>query len=336
MNLEPIHPDRAVELYLADRAADVSEATLYSHRSRLGHFRRWCDDQDIENLNDLTGRRLHAYRIWRRNDGELAKPTEKTQMDTLRVFIRWLESIDAVEQDLHTKVLSPSLTADENTRDTTLTSDEAEDVLEELEKYQYASLKHVTLALLWHTMMRRGAARALDVQDFHPSERYLEVVHRPESETPLKNKQRGERLVALPGQMCDLLTDWIENKRPDTVDEFGREPLLATEQGRIHVGTIQHYAYLFTRPCLYSGVCPHGRDIETCEATERDRASKCPSSVSPHAIRRGSITHALNQEMPEKAVSDRANVSKDVLEQHYDRRSEREKMEQRRRFIEML
>jgi len=28
-------------------------------------------------------------------------------MDTLRVFIRWLESIDGVEQDLSEKVLSP-------------------------------------------------------------------------------------------------------------------------------------------------------------------------------------------------------------------------------------
>lgn len=38
--------------------------------------------------------------------------------------------------------------------------------------------------------------------------------------------------------------------------------------------------------------------------------------------------------MPDKMVSDRANVSPEVIEQHYDRRSEREKMEQRREYLD--
>lgn len=40
--------------------------------------------------------------------------------------------------------------------------------------------------------------------------------------------------------------------------------------------------------------------------------------------------------MPDKVVSDRANVSPGVIEQHYDRRSEREKMEQRREYLDDL
>lgn len=58
------------------------------------------------------------------------------------------------------------------------------------------------------------------------------------------------------------------------------------------------------------------------------QASKCPSSVSSHPFRRGSITHYLNNEIPEIAVGDRANVSQEVLELHYDQRTKREKMEQ--------
>ncbi|SIR11731.1 hypothetical protein SAMN05421809_0382 [Natronorubrum daqingense] len=63
MSLEPIDPKTALELYLADRDTEVSKATLYSHSSRLGHFDRWCDAEEIANLNELSGRTLHEYRL---------------------------------------------------------------------------------------------------------------------------------------------------------------------------------------------------------------------------------------------------------------------------------
>jgi site-specific recombinase XerD len=336
MSLEPIDPETALELYIADRENELTEATIYSHRSRLGHFVRWCDEQSIDNLNDLTGRQLHRYRLWRRDEGDLSLASEKTQMDTLRVFVRWLEQVDGVDQDLSTKVRSPSLTPEQNTRDVMLDSDQATNVLAHLEKYQYATLGHVTIAVLWHTMMRVGAAHALDVDDYDPDEQYLDVRHRPDQGTAIKNKEDGERLVALSDQLCELLNDWIADKRPDVTDDQGRKPLLASRQGRAHRTTLRGYCYRATRPCEYGAECPHDRDPEDCEATDRDAAFSCPSSVSPHAIRRGSITHSLNSEIPENAVSDRANVSKVVLEQHYDRRTKREKMEQRRDYLDNL
>jgi len=257
-------------------------------------------------------------------------------MDTLRVFIRWLEQVDGVEQDLSTKVRSPSLTPEQNTRHVMLDSERATNVLAYLEKYEYATFGHVTVALLWHTMLRVGAAHALDVDDYYSDEQYLEVHHRPDRGTPIKNKESGERLVALSEQVCELLDDWIANKRPDVTDDQGREPLLASRQGRAHRTTLRGYCYRATRPCSYGEECPHDSDPDECEATHRDAAFECPSSVSPHAIRRGAITHSLNNDMPENATSDRANVSQAVLEQHYDRRTKREKMEQRREYLDGL
>jgi hypothetical protein len=80
-------------------------------------------------------------------------------MDTFRVFFRWLEAIDGVEQDLSNKVQSPSLDATDNVRDVMLEKQRADEVISNLEKYEYASLNHVAMALLWHTMMRIGSAR---------------------------------------------------------------------------------------------------------------------------------------------------------------------------------
>lgn len=86
-------------------------------------------------------------------------------MDTLRVFVKWLESVDAVEQDLHKKVRSPDITPRENSRDVMLETEDAETMLAYLERYEYASIHHVTATLLWHTMLRMGSVRALDVAD---------------------------------------------------------------------------------------------------------------------------------------------------------------------------
>ena len=59
MNLEPIDLETALEMYLTDCENQVAKATLWSHRSRLSHFIRWCNGNEIENLNQLTGRMLY-------------------------------------------------------------------------------------------------------------------------------------------------------------------------------------------------------------------------------------------------------------------------------------
>lgn len=337
MQLEPIEPDQAVEMYLHDRANELSERSLYGHRSRLRHFIRWCDANDIVNMNKLNGRDLHRFRLWRRQDGDLVPISEKTQMDTLRVFIRWCRSIDAVPSDLHAKVVSPSMSDDEETKDLMLDVEVADAILEYLESYEYASIRHVTMLLMWRALLRRGAVRALDVTDYDPQKLSLEVCHRPETGTPLKNKHRGERFIALKGETAAVLDDWLADIRPDVEDEYGREPLLASNSGRPHGTTLQNYVYSMTTPCLLSKNCPHGREIVDCEAAgSRTRAYECPSSLSPHTVRRGAITHWLSSDVPEPIVSARANVSTAVLEKHYDRRSQRKKMEQRRKYLDQV
>ncbi|MHB9285950.1 tyrosine-type recombinase/integrase [Halobacteriales archaeon Cl-PHB] len=333
--LEPLAPDEALDLYLRDKRTDLADSSLKAHKYRLQHFVRWCDEEDTTNLNGLSGRDMHRYKLWRRDEGDLNKVTVKTQMDTLRVFIRWCESIDAVRPDLHTKVLSPDLAQGENQRDVKLDAADADTILTYLDRFEYASFDHVVMTLLWRTGMRTGTAHALDVADYDANKQRLATCHRPEAGTPLKNKDEGERLIALRSVTCAVLDDWISQLRPDVTDDHDRNPLLATTQGRAHKNTIRSRVYRWTRPCITSGDCPHDRKIATCEATDdqQKRYSKCPSSVAPHAVRRGSITHHLVEDVPETVVGDRMNVGQHVLDKHYDRREEREKTEQRRQYL---
>ncbi|WP_115863887.1 site-specific integrase [Halorussus litoreus] len=83
-----------------------------AHWYRLKHFLRWCDEKNITNRNSLTGRKLYEYRTWRRNDGDLNTVSLRTQLSTLRKFIRFCETIDGVEDGLYDSIVLPTLDED--------------------------------------------------------------------------------------------------------------------------------------------------------------------------------------------------------------------------------
>lgn len=251
-------------------------------------------------------------------------------MDTLRVFIEWCETIDAVQHGLFKKIKLPVIPDGGNVRETTLTTDRANEILDYLEIYEYATVKHVTWLVLVVTGMRMGGTHGLDVDDYRREDEHphIKLVHRPDTDTPLRNGRKGERPVSITTDACDLFDDYLENRRPDVTDEHGREPLLTSQQGRIPKSTIRKYVYKWSRPCAVGAACPHARDLDECDAAnDLDQASKCPSSVTPHSIRRGYITRLLKAGISVEIVSDRCNVSPVVIDEHYDVRSEKEEMQ---------
>lgn len=329
-DLEPLSPERGVEMYIDHRRPDLSEKSLMNHKYRLDTFLEFCEIQDIDNLNDLSGRDLHHYRTWR--GGDIAPITLQTHLATLRVFLEFCASIDAVVQGLREKVVLPEVDREDQSRDIKLDEDRADAILDHLETFEYASRDHVIVAVLWHTGIRLGTLRALDVDDWDPDESCLEIRHRPDSTTPLKNQRGAERTIAVGQYYNGVINDYIEYNRYEVSDEYGREPLITSRRGRLSATPIRDTVYQWTRPCLMAE-CPHDRDPTSCEAMDDKQASRCPSSRSPHGVRRGAITRMLRDGTPEQVVSDRSNVSGDVLEQHYDQRTERERMDVRREFL---
>jgi integrase len=216
----------------------------------------------------------------------------------------------------------------EGVRDVMLEAERAENILSYLNRFEYASRKHLVFSLLWKTAMRTGALHSLDVCDLDEDRGALRLRHRPDTGTSLKNGNEGERLVAITDTTCCFVSDWIEFNKPDVTNEYGRQPLVATEHGRITKGNIRDVVYRITRYCSTQKGCPCGNKSQ--------HPSKCEASVSPHALRRGSITHHLKQDIPETVVSDRADVSPSILSKHYDRMTQEEKMEQRRDYLDSM
>jgi site-specific recombinase XerD len=333
--LEPITPAEAVELYLQHRESELSTKTIENQKYRLDAFIEWCSLNDVENMNDLTGRDLHQFRVWK---GKAVNTvTLRGVLATLRMFLQFCANINAVEPGMRERVMLPELDDGEESRDIRLSDSRANDVLDYLEDFHYASRDHVIIAILWTTGIRLGTLRAFDVDDWDPEDQTLAARHRPESDTPLKNGSGAKRLISVGDYYAEVIDDYLEYHRHDVLDEYGRAPLIASEFGRLTATPIRRTAYRWTRPCVLGKECPHERDPDTCDAAlYREHWAECPSARSPHAVRRGSITWHLREGAPEEVVSDRMNASRDVLEEHYDKRTERERMQLRRDLLSKL
>jgi site-specific recombinase XerD len=328
--LEPLEPPRAKSLYLESRCNELAERSLELHEKHVGSFVDWCAENGIENMNDVSARTVHEYQLDIKSG--FAQSTLSIYLSTVRQFIQFCEGIDGVTGGVSERIVLPD--RDRRARTEMLESNDATEILSYLRKFHYGSRTHALMALLWHSGIRTGTAHGLDVSDLQAEQERLRIRHRPETDTPLKNGENAERYIALSGEVTEVLSDYIDENRHSVTDEHGREPLFTTKFGRPSKNSIRRNVYAATRPCSTGRGCPHNRDTDDCDAAQRtNEACKCPSTVSGHPVRRGAITHHLRQDVPEKVVSDRMNVSQEVLDQHYDRRTEDEKAEQRRQFL---
>lgn len=332
----------AIQRYLRRRSADAAESSIKAWKYRLKLFAEWAEGVDCGYARDLDPILLDEYFEIRAS--AVTPATLEGEMWTLKKFVEYLEQLDLVEDGLTDSVRIPDLDKEDRTDDTTYPYKEA---YPQLSYYRNslelrASREHAFLELLWYTGARQGGIRGLDVRDFDPDRESVEFHHRPDTGTTLKNKTRGERPVALPPEPKAVVREYIDKNRYSIHDDHGRQPLLASAEGRPGTNTLRVWSYLATLPCVREP-CPHGKTRDTCIWTEYAHCSKCPSSRSPHKIRSGSITWQLNRGIPPEVVAERVNASKDVIYDHYDWATQRqrwdrfrENMKRRRHHVEKL
>jgi site-specific recombinase XerD len=324
----------AIDRWLRKRQTDATDETIRGYRSRMDQFLKWTAEHDLETIGDLDAWTLDEYQLDLRDQG-YAPTTVKSRLNTVRLWVEYLEALDLVETGLSAAIEIPNPSRSEEQSETRLAQDDALAALRLFRESRehYGTGMHAFLEMVWHVGARMGAVQALDLEDFDAEEQSLAFRHRPSTETPLKNKDRGERYVGLSDPVVEALEFYVARERSDSRDRHGREPLFATRQGRASKTTLRAWSYQATQPCLWQE-CPHGKRRPTCEWTERTHASKCPSSRSPHAVRTGSITWQLNMGYPIELVAKRANATIPVIKQYYDQANPREEFYERRRDAE--
>lgn len=339
---EPRRPDdpsdlgiqEAVDRFMRKRATDATDRTLRSYRSRLTPFVDYCQEMGIETLGELRPYDIDEYDLQLR-ERDLAPTTIKGHLTTIRVFLKYAVEIGAVTETLPDAVSPPSLDADTESSDERLAPDDAEQALSFFRgsREYFGVPMHAFLEVAWHTGARMGSIRGLDLSDYDSDDGVLAFRHRKSTDTPLKNKTEGERLVGITDEVCGALDTYIARERSDKRDDHGRRPLYCGRQGRPSFATLRAWSYQATQPCLWTE-CPHGRRRPTCEWTERSHASKCPSSRSPHRIRTGSITWQLNRGLDIETVATRVNAAPSTIRRYYDAATQEEEFAERRQSVE--
>jgi len=355
-DLDSLSPREAFQLWHERQKSEKSKGSAQSYFYRVRQFVNWLEEEGITDLNDLTGRDVFRYDSVRRSDG-LSKSTLNNQLGTIKLFLKFCVDIEAVPPELPAKVDVPTLSKAERANEEKLTAERAETICVNLKRFDYASRDHTLFVLAWHTGMRLGALRSLDLRDCYLTEDdldrlaheddiqsenldnvevpFLYLRHRPDSDTPLKNQESGERPVGLSTEVSEMLQDYIRVTRPEVEDEYSRKPLFSSQKGsgRMSKGAIRCRFNIITQPCRY-GVCPHDRDTDTCEALDHGYEARCPSARSPHRIRTGSITHHRDEGWPPEVLAERVNATPEVIRTHYDQPNLLKRMESRRDYLD--
>lgn len=341
--LEPMTPQKAKDLYLDDRQDDASFETLQTITPVVDLFVKWCEQAGVMNMNDVRGRELTEFKNWCKETSDNNIVSLNGILGNVRRFLVFCVKIEAVASDTPGKTPIPNVPDDEDVNEEKPSDEQVEGALEYLQTYEPASRAHIEFRLIKDVGCRVGAIRAIDIKDIVFEEEAIRLKHRPEKDrpdvkgTPLKNKSDGERHINIPTDLMDLIRDYIDSpNRHDVTDRFGRRPLLTTKNGRPSTDTIRRDLYKLTRPCVYGNHCPHDRDIDSCEFTHSDHASKCPSSHSPHPLRRWSIESQIDRGVAKELLTDRVDVSVPILNKHYDRRSKERKRKHRLKILSKL
>ena len=320
--------------FLQHKQETQKESTARAYKYPTRSFADYIDSKAIQATGEIAQRHISGWMDQRRQN---VKPvTVQNNAKHLRVFLKWMAQRELIDWGIHERMEIPTVPEGDDVSDTVLRKEQAQNTLEYLETFEYGTVYHALFHTMWHTGCRISGAMALDLDDFQQTaeDSILQFRNRKSTGTPLKNGNKSERNVTLSESLSQVLRDYTASRRSPKKDDYGRDPLFTVAGGRLTRQRAYKNIVAFTRPCVIGENCPHNREINTCEAAQRKvKAPSCPSSVSLHPIRKGAITYHINEGWPKEVLSERVDVSVEVLEKHYDFRKNERKRKNRKKYL---
>jgi site-specific recombinase XerC len=318
------------EDFLSQRR-DRSPATIAQYKRTIPDFIDYAAEQSITTPGELTTNLIDAYdSTLRARYGSDA--TILTYTKNVRTWLDWLNTRGLCDDTLVAMLSKEELGLSPNARDIAIPAKYAQHILKQLRTRAQGTPVHAVMEFIWNGGPRLGDAHSADCKDFQPDSNTIAFRHRPDEGTRLKNGSErdnkpgdGERNILVSDTVVQALQLYIGTERPDTTDEYGREPLFATERGRASKSTLRRWLYEATS-CRWA---PESRDGPVCDGDCDPDSNVCPYSYHPHAIRRGAIVHHLSNDLRRDRASERFDVAVPTLKRHYDPRTKDRKKQDR-------
>ncbi|MFB6197547.1 MAG: tyrosine-type recombinase/integrase, partial [Halobacteriaceae archaeon] len=251
----PLPVEEAVEMYLNRRRSDsdTTVGTVETHLKRLNYLIEYCGIEDIDHVCDLRGHHIEQYREWRRTEATtkvdvLAPKTISEHMKTIRVFMEAMEQMEYVYPGMADRVHVPKVDDENEVNDEHLEYERAREILRYIGKVEPWTAEHVAWELFVRTGVRLCTVHSPDIKDYESAAEipYIDLHHRPETDTRLKNGKYSERSVYLLDRTAEVIDRYLEHNHPEETDKHGRMPLIGTVHGRPAQSTIRGIIYKWT------------------------------------------------------------------------------------------
>ena len=146
-DLEPTSPDEAVDRYIREKRAEgITDSTAKKIQWSLNPFLEWTKENGITNLNNLSPKRLHDFKLWlQAGDEEYAPATLEAYLTDVRALIESAEAYGGVPHGLADTMQIPRAQSDR--KHEVISEDRAEAILERLNRFEFASRRHVEFAI---------------------------------------------------------------------------------------------------------------------------------------------------------------------------------------------
>lgn len=194
------------------RERNWSETTLKTQTHHSYRFILWASERGMHYAADVTRPSLesyqrHLYQYRKTNDEPLSTRTQRTALQPLQVWFRWMAQQSLILANPASDLTLPRL--EKRLPRTILSVEQVEEVLNLCDLTTAQGVRdRALLELLWSTGIRRGEVVGLDIYSVDGSRKILTIE---------QGKGKQDRVVPVGERALWWLQHWMHHERPEVL-----------------------------------------------------------------------------------------------------------------------